>query len=45
MVLVNAIEQGGVLLSLIQGEIPIRVRREALMAPTFNFRQLLPATA
>jgi NAD(P)H-nitrite reductase large subunit len=45
MVLVNAIEQGGVLLSLIQGEIPIRMRREALMAPTFNFRQLLPATA
>jgi NAD(P)H-nitrite reductase large subunit len=45
MVLVNAIEQGGVLLSLIQGEIPLRVRREALMAPSFNFRQLLPATA
>jgi NAD(P)H-nitrite reductase large subunit len=45
MVLVNAIEQGGVLLSLIQGEIPIRMRREALMAPTFNFRQLLPVTA
>lgn len=44
MVLVNAIEQGGILLSLIQGEIPIRVPRETLMAPTFNFRQLLPAT-
>jgi NAD(P)H-nitrite reductase large subunit len=45
MVLVNAIEQGGVLLSLIQGEIPIRMPREALMAPAFNYRQLLPATA
>lgn len=45
MVLVNAIEQGGVLLSLIQGEIPLRIDRKALLAPGFNFRQLLPAAA
>jgi len=41
MVLVNRIEQGGVLMSLIQSEIPITVPFEALLQPGFNFSQLL----
>jgi nitrite reductase (NADH) large subunit len=42
MVLVNAIEQGGVLTALIRSATPIRAPREALLQPGFNFRQLLP---
>jgi NAD(P)H-nitrite reductase large subunit len=42
MVMVNAIEQGGVLMSLIQSATPIRMPREALLKPGFNFRQLMP---
>jgi NAD(P)H-nitrite reductase large subunit len=42
MVMVNAIEQGGVLTSLIQSATPIRMPREALLKPGFNFRQLMP---
>jgi NAD(P)H-nitrite reductase large subunit len=42
MVLVNAIEQGGVLTALIQSATPIRAPREALLRPGFNFKQLLP---
>ncbi len=41
MVMVNAIEQGGVLMSLIQSETPIRAPREALLKPCFNFKQLM----
>jgi len=40
-VMVNGIEQGGLLVSLIQKEIPVRAPREALLEPTFNFRTLL----
>jgi nitrite reductase (NADH) large subunit len=40
-VIVNGIEQGGLLVSLIQREIPVRAPREALLEPTFNFRTLL----
>jgi NAD(P)H-nitrite reductase large subunit len=43
MVLVNSIEQGGVLTALIQSATPVRAPREALLRPGFNFRQLLPA--
>ena len=42
MVLVNAIEQGGVLTALIQSATPVRLPRETLLEPSFNFRQLLP---
>jgi len=42
MVLVNAIEQGGVLMALIQSATPVRLLREALLEPGFNFRQLMP---
>ena len=43
MVMVNRIEQGGVLMSLIQSETPIRLPREVLLKPGFNFRQLISA--
>jgi nitrite reductase (NADH) large subunit len=43
MVLVNSIEQGGVLTALIQSATPVRPPREALLKPGFNFRQLMPA--
>lgn len=41
MVMVNGIEQGGVLMSLIQSETPVRASREALLKPGFNFKQLM----
>jgi NAD(P)H-nitrite reductase large subunit len=41
MVMVNGIEQGGVLMSLIQSETPLRVPREVLLKPGFNFKQLI----
>jgi NADPH-dependent 2,4-dienoyl-CoA reductase/sulfur reductase-like enzyme len=43
MVMVNGIEQGGVLMSLIQSETPLRVPREVLLKPGFNFKQLISA--
>lgn len=41
IVMVNAIEQGGVLMALIQSETPIKLPREALLKPSFNFKQLM----
>lgn len=41
MVMVNAVEQGGVLMALIQSETPIKLPREALLKPSFNFKQLM----
>ncbi len=40
-VMINRIEQGGVLRSLIENRIPIRLPPEALVTPGFNFSQLL----
>jgi nitrite reductase (NADH) large subunit len=40
-VMINDIEQGGVLRSLIENRTPIRQSPEALMAPGFNFARLL----
>jgi len=40
-VMINRIEQGGVLRSLIENRIPIRLPPETLMTPGFNFGQLL----
>lgn len=41
-VLVNDIEQGGVLLSLIRSQIPIAVSGERLLSSSFNWSELLP---
>lgn len=41
-VLVNGVEQGGVLLSLIQRGEPLTVDPERLLEPSFNFAALLP---
>jgi NAD(P)H-nitrite reductase large subunit len=43
LVMVNRVEQGGVLMSLIHNEIPLKIRaiRERLAAPSFNYSQLL----
>ena len=47
MVMVNDIEQGGVLLSAIQSRTPLKVPREALLDPGLNYGRLLwrPAPA
>jgi nitrite reductase (NADH) large subunit len=42
LVMVGAIEQGGVLLSLIQRQLPLTVAPERLLEPSFNFASLLP---
>ena len=41
MVMVNHIEQGGVLISLIQRGTPVQVSGRTLSTPGFNYRQLL----
>jgi NAD(P)H-nitrite reductase large subunit len=40
-VLINQIEQAGLLMSLIQQEIPVKIDRRRLLSPRFNFGQLL----
>jgi NAD(P)H-nitrite reductase large subunit len=44
LVMVNDIEQGGVLLSLIQQKIPIDIPEDNLLQPSFNFSQLISLT-
>lgn len=44
LVMVNDIEQGGVLLSLIQQKIPINIPEDNLLQPSFNFSQLISLT-
>lgn len=41
VVMVNAIENGGVLVSLIQSEMPIRIEKRKLLDTYFNVKQLL----
>ena len=41
-VMVNRIEQGGVLRALIENRVPIRLPPESLAKPDFNFAKLLP---
>jgi NAD(P)H-nitrite reductase large subunit len=41
MAMVNAVEQGGLLLSLIHNAIPIRGPRERLLAPDVNYGQIV----
>lgn len=40
-VLINGIEQGGLLLALIRNETPISIPRKKLLEPGFNFKQLM----
>ena len=40
-VLINRIEQGGVIRALIENRVPIQIPDRSLMAPGFNFSQLL----
>ncbi|RTZ99779.1 MAG: NAD(P)/FAD-dependent oxidoreductase [Deltaproteobacteria bacterium] len=39
--LINDIDQGGILLSLIQNEIPLKIPDRVLMDPSFNFGKLI----
>ena len=41
VIVVNEIEQGGVLISLMQNQTPIRIPKEAMLEPSFNYRSLL----
>lgn len=41
MTLVNSIEQGGILVALIQSEAPVKIPKQKMLAPSFNYRQLL----
>jgi len=41
MTLVNAIEQGGILVALMQSETPVKVAKEKMVAGSFNYRQLM----
>ena len=40
-VMINAIEQGGIFMGLIQNEIPLNVPNHVLSQPSFNFKQLM----
>jgi len=40
-VLINAIEQGGIFMGLIQNEIPLNIPNSVLAQPSFNFKQLM----
>ena len=40
VVLVNDIEQGGVLLAVMSSETPVTVSKEGLLSPKFNYKQL-----
>ncbi len=40
-ILINQVEQGGILLSLIRNEVPITIPKENLLDPGFNFRKLM----
>ena len=40
-VLINAIEQGGIFMGLIQNEIPLNLPNSVLAQPSFNFKQLM----
>jgi nitrite reductase (NADH) large subunit len=41
LVMVNAVEQGGVLLSLMQQRIPVNILKDKLLQPSFNYSQLI----
>ncbi|MBF0495187.1 MAG: NAD(P)/FAD-dependent oxidoreductase [Deltaproteobacteria bacterium] len=41
IIMVNAIDQGGILLSLIRSRMPLAIPREQMLSPAFNYRTLL----
>ncbi len=41
MVLVNNIEQGGILLSLIRSQTEIKIQKDILISPSFNYKKLM----
>lgn len=41
MIMVNDTEQGGILVSLIRNETMIRIPREAILEPSFNYKRLM----
>jgi len=41
MTLVNCVEQGGVLVALMQSETPVTIPKAKMLAPAFNYRQLI----
>jgi nitrite reductase (NADH) large subunit len=41
MVMVNQIDQGGLFAALIQSETPVRIPKEVMLNPGFNYKQLL----
>jgi len=41
MTLVNAIEQGGILVALMQTEMPVKIPKGKILSPSFNYSQLL----
>lgn len=45
LVMVNKIEQGGVLLSLVRNRTPVMIPKENLLDRSFNFKQLMPHSA
>jgi hypothetical protein len=42
LVMLNQVEKGGTLLSIIQRQIPVSMEKERLLEPGFDFSQLLP---
>jgi len=40
--LINGIEQGGLMRALIQNQVPLHVEKSRLLSPSFNFKQLMP---
>ncbi len=45
LVMVNNIEQGGILLSLMRNRTPVMIPKENLLDRSFNFKQLMPHSA
>jgi NAD(P)H-nitrite reductase large subunit len=45
LVIVNNIEQGGILLSFIRNQTPVMIPKENLLDRSFNFKQLMPHSA
>ena len=45
LMMVNKIEQGGILLSLVRNRTPVMIPKENLLDRSFNFKQLVPHSA
>jgi NADPH-dependent 2,4-dienoyl-CoA reductase/sulfur reductase-like enzyme len=42
MAMVNGIDQGGLLISLMHSQAPVRIPKRKMLDPSFNYRQLMP---